>query len=158
MRDRDLDPGDDRLAGAARLHRRRHDPDRFRVRVYDLPEIEAARCPAAHRARGHARPTIGPTIGGYLTDLFSWHWLFLVNVLPGIVVTAVSWVLIDFDHPNFKLLRKFDWIGFLTMAGFLGALEYILEEGPTDNWFDNDHITMGVFFSAHAPSCSSGAC
>ncbi len=93
-------------------------------------------------------PTIGPTIGGYLTDLFSWHWLFLVNVLPGIVVTVVSWALIDFDKPNFKLLRNFDWIGFLTMAGFLGALEYILEEGPTDNWFDSDHITMGVFFSA----------
>ena len=69
-------------------------------------------------------------------------------MLPGIVVTAVSLFLIDFDKPNFKLLRKFDWIGFLTMAGFLGALEYILEEGPTDNWFDSDHITMGVFFSA----------
>ncbi len=93
-------------------------------------------------------PTIGPTIGGYLTDLFSWHWLFLVNVLPGIVVTVVSWFLIDFDKPDFKLLRKFDWIGFLTMAGFLGALEYILEEGPTDNWFDSDHITIGVVFSA----------
>ncbi len=93
-------------------------------------------------------PTIGPTIGGYLTDLFSWHWLFLVNVLPGIVVTTVSWFLIDFDKPDFKLLRKFDWTGFLTMAGFLGALEYILEEGPADNWFDSNSITIGVVFSA----------
>jgi DHA2 family multidrug resistance protein len=93
-------------------------------------------------------PTIGPTVGGYLTDLFSWHWLFLVNVLPGIVVTAASWFLIDFDKPDFKLLRQFDWIGFLTMAGFLGALEYVLEEGPTDNWFDSDTITLGVAFSA----------
>src|SRR5271165_1032305 len=56
-------------------------------------------------------PTIGPTAGGYLTDLFSWHWLFLVNVIPGIVVTTASWLLIDFDKPNFKLLRQFDWIG-----------------------------------------------
>ncbi len=93
-------------------------------------------------------PTIGPTVGGYLTDLFSWHWLFLVNVLPGIVVTAVSWILIDFDKPNFKLLREFDWSGFLTMAGFLGALEYILEEGPTDNWFDSQTIIAGTAFSA----------
>jgi MFS transporter, DHA2 family, multidrug resistance protein len=93
-------------------------------------------------------PTIGPTIGGYLTDLFSWHWLFLVNVLPGIVVTVVSWFLIDFDKPDFKLLRNFDWPGLLTMAGFLGALEYILEEGPANNWFDSDHITIGVVFSA----------
>ena len=61
--------------------------------------------------------------------------------MPGIAVTTVTWFLIDFDKPDFKLLEKFDWPGFLTMAGFLGALEYILEEGPTDNWFDErrDH-------------------
>src|SRR5208337_5603620 len=93
-------------------------------------------------------PTIGPTVGGYLTDLYSWHWLFLVNVLPGIAVTAVTWFLIDFDKPDLKLLKQFDWPGFLTMAGFLGALEYILEEGPTDNWFDSDAITAGTAFSA----------
>jgi MFS transporter, DHA2 family, multidrug resistance protein len=71
-----------------------------------------------------------------------------VNVLPGILVTTVSWFLIDFDKPNFNLLRQFDWPGFLTMAGFLGALEYILEEGPTDNWFDSEAITVGIAFSA----------
>ncbi len=89
-------------------------------------------------------PTIGPTVGGYLTDLFSWHWLFLVNVLPGAFVTLVTWFLVDFDKPNFKLLRQFDWPGFLTMAGFLGTAEYVLEEGPIDNWFDSSAITIGV--------------
>jgi DHA2 family multidrug resistance protein len=93
-------------------------------------------------------PTIGPTVGGYLTDLFSWHWLFLVNVLPGIVVTIGAWLLIDFDKPNFEVLRSFDWFGFLTMAGFLGALEYILEEGPTDNWFESEAIILGTVASA----------
>ena len=56
-------------------------------------------------------PTIGPTIGGYLTDLFSWHWLFLVNVVPGIMVTAAAYFLIDFDQPDLKLLKNFDWLG-----------------------------------------------
>ena len=56
-------------------------------------------------------PTIGPTVGGYLTDLFSWHWLFLVNVVPGIVVTLADLFLIDFDKPDWSLLDKFDWIG-----------------------------------------------
>jgi DHA2 family multidrug resistance protein len=93
-------------------------------------------------------PTIGPTVGGYLTDLFSWHWLFLINVIPGIIVTTISFLLIDFDKPDLKLLRQFDWFGFLSMAGFLGALEYVLEEGPTNNWFDSDTITAGVAFSA----------
>src|SRR4051795_8734446 len=47
-------------------------------------------------------PTIGPTIGGYLTDTFSWHWLFFINVGPGIVVTLATFALIDFDKPDFK--------------------------------------------------------
>ena len=45
-------------------------------------------------------PTIGPTVGGYLTDWFSWHWLFLVNLGPGIIVTIAAWLLIDFDEPD----------------------------------------------------------
>ena len=50
-------------------------------------------------------PTVGPTVGGYLTNLFSWHWLFLVNVFPGIAVTIATLLLVDFDKPNLKLLR-----------------------------------------------------
>lgn len=87
-------------------------------------------------------PTIGPTIGGYLTDLFSWHWLFLVNVVPGIVVTLMSWLLIDFDKPELSLLERFDWFGLIGMAAFLGAAEYVLEEGPQKNWFDEDVIVI----------------
>ncbi len=93
-------------------------------------------------------PTIGPTIGGYLTDLFSWHWLFLVNIVPGIIVTALSWFLIDFDEPDLSLLENFDWTGLASMAVFLGALEYVLEEGPTKNWFDEDLIIYGTVASA----------
>ena len=95
-------------------------------------------------------PTIGPTVGGYLTDLFSWHWLFLINVVPGTVVTIVAWFMVDFDKPDFKLLGHFDWPGFLTMAAFLGTLEFVLEEGPTDNWFDSDVITTAALVCAVA--------
>jgi DHA2 family multidrug resistance protein len=80
-------------------------------------------------------PTIGPTVGGYLTNLMSWHWLFLINVVPGIAVTLATYFLIDFDKPDFKLLRKFDYIGLVTLAAFLGGLEYVLEEGPQNDWF-----------------------
>src|ERR1700674_4706019 len=74
-------------------------------------------------------PTVGPTVGGIITDWMSWHWLFFINIVPGIGITVGVLVLVDFDQPNFKLLDRFDWWGLIAMAGFLGALEYVLEEG-----------------------------
>jgi DHA2 family multidrug resistance protein len=93
-------------------------------------------------------PTIGPTVGGYLTDTYSWHWLFFVNVVPGIVVTVMTYLLVDFDRPDFGLLKNFDWYGLISMAGFLGALEYVLEEGPRYEWFDDDTILTVAIVSA----------
>ncbi len=96
-------------------------------------------------------PTIGPTVGGYLTDALSWHWLFFINVVPGIIVTIAALTLIDFDKPDFKLFETFDWIGLTFMALFLGALEYVLEDGPRYDWFDDSTIAlMGVISAASA--------
>ncbi len=86
-------------------------------------------------------PTIGPTVGGYLTDLFSWHWLFLINVPAGIIVCLMVWRLVDFDRPEPALLKRFDWIGLAGMAIFLGCLEFVLEEGPNKDWFQ-DHLVL----------------
>jgi DHA2 family multidrug resistance protein len=85
-------------------------------------------------------PTIGPTVGGYLTDIFSWHWLFLVNIIPGIFVTVGTYLTIDFDKPNLKLIKIFDWTGLALLAVFLGTLEYILEEGAADDWLNSEVI------------------
>ncbi|GGF81363.1 MFS transporter [Azorhizobium oxalatiphilum] len=87
-------------------------------------------------------PTIGPTVGGYLTDALSWHWLFLINVPPGIAATLLCWFLVDFDKPEWHLLRKFDFAGLTAMAVFLGSLEYVLEEGEKDDWFQSETITF----------------
>ncbi|MFO0994237.1 MAG: DHA2 family efflux MFS transporter permease subunit [Hyphomicrobiales bacterium] len=89
-------------------------------------------------------PTIGPTVGGYLTDLFSWHWLFLVNVGPGIVVVTLVWFLVDFDEPDWSLFKGFDWLGLAAMAVFLGTAEYVLEEGPSNDWFDDAAVSYAA--------------
>ncbi len=89
-------------------------------------------------------PTIGPTVGGYLSHAFSWHWLFLINVIPGIIVTAVTWSLIDFDEPDFSLFKKFDWWGLASMGVFLGSMEYVLEEGNNKDWFSDEKIVIGT--------------
>jgi DHA2 family multidrug resistance protein len=94
--------------------------------------------------------TLGPTVGGFLTDTFSWHWLFLVNVVPGLLGAAVVWVTIDIDKPDFSLLRDFDVIGLVLMATFLGCLEYALEEGPRWDWLDDSTIRNTVIISAIA--------
>ncbi|MEO6300201.1 MAG: DHA2 family efflux MFS transporter permease subunit [Paracoccaceae bacterium] len=85
-------------------------------------------------------PTIGPTIGGYLSHTLSWHWLFLVNVPPGIAVAIAAWLLIDFDKPNFPLFRKFDWTGLFAMIAFLGSFQYVLEEGPGNDWLNDPSV------------------
>jgi MFS transporter, DHA2 family, multidrug resistance protein len=87
-------------------------------------------------------PTIGPTVGGYLTDALSWHWLFFINVVPGALVTLAALTLIDFDQPDYSLFDNFDWVGLLAMAGFLGSLEYVLEEGPRNDWFGDDTVLL----------------
>jgi MFS transporter, DHA2 family, multidrug resistance protein len=93
-------------------------------------------------------PTIGPTVGGYLTDALSWHWLFFINIVPGIVVTVAAITLIDFDRPDFSLFERFDWIGLIFMALFLGALEYVLEDGPRYDWFEDSTIAFAAVVSA----------
>jgi DHA2 family multidrug resistance protein len=87
-------------------------------------------------------PTVGPTVGGYITDVMSWHWLFFINVVPGIIITVGVLVLVDFDSPNFALLDRFDWWGLIFMAGFLGALEYVLEEGPQYEWLQDTSVAV----------------
>ncbi len=94
--------------------------------------------------------TLGPTIGGFLTDTFSWHWLFLVNIVPGIGVAVVVWMLIDIDKPDRSLLRYFDIYGLVLMAVFLGCLEYALEEGPRWDWLSDDTIFAAVVVSGTA--------
>jgi MFS transporter, DHA2 family, multidrug resistance protein len=94
--------------------------------------------------------TLGPTIGGFLTDTLSWHWLFLVNIVPGLAVAVVVWLCIDIDRPDFSLLRYFDVIGLVLMAAFLGCLEYALEEGPRWDWLQDATIRAAVAVSAGA--------
>jgi DHA2 family multidrug resistance protein len=93
-------------------------------------------------------PTIGPTVGGYLTEALSWHWLFFINIIPGIAVTVAALALIDFDKPDYALLDHFDWWGLIAMAGFLGALEYVLEEGPRNDWLQDETIAYATIVSA----------
>ncbi|MBV8156648.1 MAG: DHA2 family efflux MFS transporter permease subunit, partial [Dyella sp.] len=95
-------------------------------------------------------PTLGPTIGGWITDHSSWHWLFLVNLVPGIFVTVAVPLMVNIDKPDFSLLKNADYLGMLLLALFLGCLEYTLEEGPRWNWFSDRVILTNAWISGLA--------
>jgi DHA2 family multidrug resistance protein len=85
-------------------------------------------------------PTLGPVIGGWITDTLNWHWLFYINLLPGIAITVLIPLLVDIDKPDLSLLKEADYLGIALMAAGLGCLEYVLEEGARWNWFDDATI------------------
>jgi MFS transporter, DHA2 family, multidrug resistance protein len=95
-------------------------------------------------------PTIGPTLGGYLTELISWHWLFLINVPPGIVICFAVWNLIDIDKPDWSLANNFDYAGLVSMALFLGTLHYVLEDGAKHDWLADETIRLCTAISIAA--------
>ena len=79
-------------------------------------------------------PTVGPFVGGWITETFSWPWLFLVNLAPGIIAAAVVTFTIRIDRPDLSSLRKLDVLGLATLAFFLGTLELALKEAPAWGW------------------------
>lgn len=85
-------------------------------------------------------PTIGPSLGGYIAEQLSWRWLFFVNVGPGLLVIFLVGRYGDFDRPDPRLAKGIDWLGLIAMAVFLLAMQYVLEEGAEDGWFDDDWV------------------
>jgi len=95
-------------------------------------------------------PTLGPTVGGWITDNYSWHWLFFVNLVPGIYVAVVVPILVNIDQPDWSLLKGADYLGMTLLALFLGCLEYTLEEGPRWDWFGDPTILTTAWISGIA--------
>jgi DHA2 family multidrug resistance protein len=95
-------------------------------------------------------PTLGPTVGGWLTDAIGWRSIFYINIVPGLAVTALAALLIKVDRPNLSMLKKIDYAHLASMAVFLGGLEYVLEEGPRHDWFGDPAILTAAWLSAVA--------
>lgn len=84
--------------------------------------------------------TIGPTLGGHLTELLSWRWLFFINIPVGLLVIFLVGRYADFDKPDPSLSKGIDWTGLGLMAVFLLSMQYVLEEGAGESWFDDGLI------------------
>lgn len=87
-------------------------------------------------------PTAGPVLGGYLTEAVSWKALFLVNLPPGILATLTVVWCVRLDEPDWSLLKKMDFPGIAYIVAFLGSLQYVLEEGVREEWFESREIVL----------------
>jgi DHA2 family multidrug resistance protein len=99
-------------------------------------------------------PTLGPPLGGYLVDTFSWPYIFYINIPIGIIATLLTLSFVRSPKYGEKLkAHQVDWMGILLLTAFVGSLQYILEHGQQDDWFNNTAIVVlsvvtvfGLFF------------
>jgi DHA2 family multidrug resistance protein len=95
-------------------------------------------------------PAIGPTIGGTITDLYGWRYIFFLNLVPGaVMLSALAWGLKPAPM-QLERLRQGDWLGVFTIAVGLGTLQVVLEDGNKDDWFGSPYITRLTIISALA--------
>lgn len=86
-------------------------------------------------------PLLGPSLGGYLVDVASWHWIFLINV--PIVITAAVLAWNNIEEPGFAASReRVDTTGIALLTIGMGTLQYVLEEGHRNNWFESRTIAV----------------
>lgn len=79
-------------------------------------------------------PTLGPLAGGWITENLSWHWLFLINVIPGIGALIVGLLCLPRAKPVLSELRHLDWTSLFALAGSLAAFQIGLKNAPEDGW------------------------
>ena len=112
--------------------------------------------PASKRAIGMAMftitatfaPSVGPLLGGWLTDNYGWPYIFYINIIPGALLIAAVWFTMDMQPMNLGLLKRGDWWGILTMAIGLAAFEIVLEDGNRKDWFGDPGIVKLALIAA----------
>lgn len=84
-------------------------------------------------------PTIGPTLGGFITENYSWPWIFYVNIPIGIAAAVSCYFMLT--EPVIKAVaKKIDWTGIALLAIGIGTLQTVLERGETEDWFSTGYI------------------
>jgi DHA2 family multidrug resistance protein len=88
-------------------------------------------------------PTVGPVVGGWITHHYSWPWLFLVNVIPGVIAVIATPFLLPRGRPRLNQLKNFDTISVALMVVALASLEIGLKQAPQSGWFSA--VCFGLF-------------
>ncbi|MDY7532167.1 MDR family MFS transporter [Pseudomonas sp. Bout1] len=115
-------------------------PLAFTLTLIKLPEHHRAKGMAMFAMTATFAPSIGPTIGGWLTENWGWEYIFYINIPPGLIMIAGLLYGLEKKDSNWDLLKSTDYLGILTMAVGLGCLQVFLEEGHRKDWLESSLI------------------
>lgn len=117
-------------------------PLSFQLIVSELPPSKHPLGMALFAVANNVAQAAGPSLGGWLTDAYSWRWIFYLQVPPGLaLLAAIGWA-IPPTPVHLERLRRADWFGIATMALGLSALQIVLEEGSRKDWFASTEIAQ----------------
>lgn len=109
-------------------------PGVFTAAFVLFPPSQHAKVAAIAGSFAMIAPTVGPALGGWLTEAGSWHWMFLINLPPGVLVVLVVMRLVQGARPDMKALWRISLSTIVCAAIFLGGLELLLKTGPRNHW------------------------
>ncbi|MFI8747729.1 MDR family MFS transporter [Pseudomonas sp. NPDC077186] len=115
-------------------------PLAFTLTLIKLPEHHRAKGMALFAITATFAPSIGPTLGGWLTENWGWQYIFYINVPPGLLMIAGLLYGLEKKAPHWPLLRTTDYAGILTLGLGLGCLQVFLEEGHRKDWLESQLI------------------
>jgi DHA2 family multidrug resistance protein len=122
-------------------------PMAFQVMLIFMPQDKRPLGMAIFGLTATLAPTLGPSLGGWLTDTYGWRTIFFINVLPGILMIATIRTGLPTESMILSKLKKIDFGGIITLILGLGCLTYILEDGARLQWFEDRDIQVAFLIS-----------
>jgi DHA2 family multidrug resistance protein len=114
------------------------------IMLRSYPQSERGKAMAIWGIGVMVGPILGPTLGGYLTDVLNWRWTFFINLPIGILSLLIAWKVI----PNTeRKARSMDWLGMTLLFIAIGGLQLVLDRGNQDDWFDSHNIQIATLLS-----------
>lgn len=117
-------------------------PLAFTLTLIKLPEHHRAKGMALFAITATFAPSIGPTLGGWLTEGWGWEYIFYINIPPGLLMIAGLLYGLEKKPPHWELLKSTDYAGIVTLAMGLGCLQVFLEEGHRKDWLESTLIVQ----------------
>jgi DHA2 family multidrug resistance protein len=117
-------------------------PLAFTLTLIKLPEHHRAKGMALFAITATFAPSIGPTLGGWLTENWGWEYIFYINIPPGLLMIAGLLYGLEKKPPHWELLKSTDYAGIVTLAMGLGCLQVFLEEGHRKDWLESTLIVQ----------------